>query len=239
MAVVELIWASGCPNAKPARVALVQAFRAARLQPTWKEWRTDDPEAADHVRGLGSPTILVDGVDVAGKAASGPGCRLYAAGGGQMAGVPPVEQITAALRLAAPGSKGQWQTVLGALPGVGLALLPKGLCPACWPAYAGVLSALGLGFLMETKYLLPLTALFLCVAVGSLAWNARWRRGYRPFLLGALAGTGVLVGKFGFDSDVAMYSGVGLLVGASVWNAWPVQVRTPVCPACVGPSGAA
>jgi|GEM_PF-2330127 len=33
---------------------------------------------------------------------------------------------------------------------------PQGRCPACWPAYAGVLSALGLGFLLESAYLLPM-----------------------------------------------------------------------------------
>ena len=30
-----------------------------------------------------------------------------------------------------------------ALPGVGISLLPKLMCPACWPAYAGIVSALG------------------------------------------------------------------------------------------------
>jgi hypothetical protein len=32
---------------------------------------------------------------------------------------------------------------LVALPGVGVSLLPKLMCPACWPAYAGIVSALG------------------------------------------------------------------------------------------------
>ena len=27
------------------------------------------------------------------------------------------------------------------LPGVGVSLLPKLMCPACWPAYAAVLSS--------------------------------------------------------------------------------------------------
>src|SRR3954462_8565336 len=38
-----------------------------------------------------------------------------------------------------------------ALPGIGFSLLPKMLCPACWPAYAGIVSALGLGFLISGK----------------------------------------------------------------------------------------
>jgi hypothetical protein len=40
-----------------------------------------------------------------------------------------------------------WKQNLLAVPGIGLSLLPKIACPACWPAYAGLLSSLGLGFL--------------------------------------------------------------------------------------------
>ena len=58
---------------------------------------------------------------------------------------------------------------LVALPGVGVSLLPKLMCPACWPAYAGIVSALGLGFLVSTKYLLLLTAAFLSIT--------RWLKG--------------------------------------------------------------
>ena len=105
------------------------------------------------------------------------------------------------------------------LPAVGAALLPKLTCPACWPAYAAVLSALGVSFVDYTPYLLPFTLTFLAVTLGMLAW--RPRRGYAPLLLGVAASAVVLVGKFLFDSDLAVYVGVGLLVGASMWNAWP------------------
>ena len=40
------------------------------------------------------------------------------------------------------------------LPAIGAALLPKLTCPACWPAYAAVLSALGVSFVDYTPYLL-------------------------------------------------------------------------------------
>jgi MerR family copper efflux transcriptional regulator len=68
---------------------------------------------------------------------------------------------------------------LAVLPAIGVALLPKLTCPACRPAYAGVLSALGLGFVNYTPFLLPLTVLFLLLSVVSLVFAAQRRIGGR------------------------------------------------------------
>jgi hypothetical protein len=70
-----------------------------------------------------------------------------------------------------------WKQTLVALPGIGVALLPKLACPLCWPAYAGLLTSMGLGFLISSKYLLPFTAAFLVLALGALAFRAQWRHG--------------------------------------------------------------
>ncbi len=102
-------------------------------------------------------------------------------------------------------------------------MLPKLACPACWPAYAGLLSSVGLGFLISTAYLLPLTAAFLFLAVAALVFRANKRRGYGPFVLGLVAGSAVLLGKFAWESKLTMYSALGLLVVASLWNAWPLR----------------
>ena len=125
-----------------------------------------------------------------------------------------------------------------AMPGIGMALVPKLVCPACWPAYAGLLSTFGLGFLGSTKYLLPLTAVFLLVAVGLLAFRARRRRGYLPFILGGLAASLLMYGKFSLSNPV-LYAGLGLLIMASVWNSWPLPLRCECAPAAeFEPSGA-
>jgi mercuric ion transport protein len=116
-----------------------------------------------------------------------------------------------------------WKQHWLAVPGVGVSLLPKLACPACWPAYAGLLSSLGLGFLISTVYLLPLTAMFLFLALVALGFKARQRYGFGPFLLGLAGALGVLLGKFLLRSDITMYGAVGLLVVASLWNAWPHQ----------------
>ncbi len=114
-----------------------------------------------------------------------------------------------------------WKQSVFAMPGVGFALLPKLACPFCGPAYASLLSSVGLGFLISTKYLLPLTAAFLVLTLGALAFRARHRHGYGPFLVGLIAAIVVMTGKSAWDSKPALYAAVATLVTASVWNGWP------------------
>lgn len=240
MAKVELVYDPGCPHVTEARSQLLHAFAHAKLQPRWREWQSDDADSPEHIRGYGSPTILVDGKDVAGGGPSAAACcRLYVQANGTRRGAPSAEAIRAALEAAHRGTsaasrdRGGWGATLATLPAVGAALLPKVACPACWPAYAGFLSSLGLGFLVETTYLLPLTATFLAMALFMLAFRARRRNGYRPFAVGVLASALLLVGKFVFESDPAMYGGIALLVAASLWNSWPRKPEAPSCPSCV------
>lgn len=238
MSSIELIYDGDCPNVAEARAQLLRAAVRAGVEPRWREWRGDDPDSPAHVRGYGSPTILIQGRDVAAGGESDAGCcRLYAQPDGSVAGVPSEEALASALgrntgRPATPWSGGGWKPSLAVLPGIGAAFLPKVACPACWPAYAGFLSAIGLGFLLDAAYLLPLTAGFLALAVGALAFRARRRRGYRPFFLGLVAAAVVLAGKFSFESDPAMYAGLAVLVGASIWNGWPATQSVRRCHEC-------
>ena len=125
-----------------------------------------------------------------------------------------------------------WKQNLLTVPGIGVAMLPKLACPMCWPLYAGILSSVGLGFLISAKYLLPLTTAFLILALWVLAFRAEQRHGFRPLLVGLLASATVLTGKFHFESNPMMYSGVGLLVVASLWNSWPRRAGDSVCSSC-------
>jgi hypothetical protein len=125
-----------------------------------------------------------------------------------------------------------WKRSLAVLPGIGVSLLPKLACPMCWPAYAGIVSAPGLGFLISTKYLLPLTILFLGLTAAALGFRASRRRGYGPLSLGLIAAAMILVGKFYFEVTQAAYVGVGLLIAASFWNSWPHRT-VPACSGCV------
>lgn len=117
-----------------------------------------------------------------------------------------------------------WRHRLLTIPGIGVAFLPKLACPLCWPLYASIVSSLGLGFLISTAYLLPLTIAFLILTLSVLAFRAKQRRGYGPLTLGLAASTTILVGKFYFELNPATYSGIALLVAASIWNARPRRV---------------
>lgn len=247
MPTVEFVYEESCPNIQATRTRLIEAFQIAGLRPSWSEWEVNDPVAPAHVKGFGSPTILVDGKDIAGASAGEAEhcCRIYALDN-ENSGVPPLDMIVAALKsqaatTAEPKPRRLKSIRMNAtlLPTIGIALLPKLTCPACWPAYAGLLSSLGLGFIDYTPYLLPLTGGFLAISVLALAYRASTRRGYGPFFLGVVSTLVILVGKFGYASDPAMWAGLSTLVVASAWNSWPRKNidstgSATTCNACIG-----
>jgi hypothetical protein len=114
------------------------------------------------------------------------------------------------------------------VPAILFAALPNLACPGCWPAYAGSLSAFGLGFLVRSEYLLPLTAAFLAIALAGLWYRAETRRGYPPLCLGVLGAAALLIGKFWIQSGPLFFAGLLTLIGASVWNAWPQEIKNRV-----------
>ncbi len=105
------------------------------------------------------------------------------------------------------------------IPAAALAALP--FCPACYPMYAGIFTSLGLTPLSHTGVQATLTLAFLAVSLAALAFRARARRGYAPLGAGCIASLVVLIGKFGLGIDAMTYSGIAVLVLASVWNVWP------------------
>lgn len=113
-----------------------------------------------------------------------------------------------------------WLRSLALLPSAVLALLPSATCPVCIVAYAGVLSAFGLGFLFNEQVLAPLVGVFLLVGIASIAYSTRSHRRYGP-LLATLAGAGsVAAGRLVWHVPFLLYSGIALLIGAAVWNLW-------------------
>jgi hypothetical protein len=99
MPTVELIYDLDCPNVKGARGQLLSAFADAEVPSRWQEWDRGAPESPAHVRACGSPTILVNGQDVAGSSPSEGAscCRIYLDENGRFQGVPSVEAVASAL----------------------------------------------------------------------------------------------------------------------------------------------
>ena len=131
-----------------------------------------------------------------------------------------------------------WKKSLFVAPAIGAALIPKIVCPFCWPLYASALSALGVGFVPSTTYLFPLTATFLFVAVATLGLGARRRQSFRPFIIGLIGAALTLVGKFWLESEILVFCGIAIFLFAAVWNAWPRQASAHLpCSACAPGSG--
>lgn len=122
---------------------------------------------------------------------------------------------------------GGLQINTGVLPSLAAAVMPK--CPLC---LAGILSTVGFGAVIESRWLPPLTALFLFIALGTLWFRAYRRHGYKPLFLGVLGALLVFAGKFYFDRASFIYLGAALLVGASIWNSIPKREVEGVSPKC-------
>ena len=228
----ELLTDKDCPNVATARAQLKKALEQLGLEPLWQEWQVGDSSAPAYMQGLGSPSILINEKDVSGWEATEDNncCRVYSNSSGGFQGTPTFESITEAIKVAMSSGRksasGQISLNLAVLPSIGIALLPAVFCPACWPAYAGLLSSLGVGFINYTPFLLPGTILLLALSMLALAYGAKQRRGYMPLLMGLFAAALILAGKFIYDVNVLLYSGVAILIFASILNSWPEK---PVC----------
>ncbi len=220
---VEVLYLEGCPNHSETVETAYSVVDELGIEAEIVEVEVNTLEDAERLRFLGSPSVHVDGVDIEPEARTSSAyafaCRTYGAG----EGVPPRALIVAALQddHGRVSTGGRLRGAAASFPAMGALLLPVGACPACWPAYAGFLSSLGLGFLLHEEYLLPVAATLLTIALGTLLYGAGDRRGYRPFILGGAASAVALVGKFMLESDLLLYSGFGLLTVAAVWNSWP------------------
>lgn len=97
---IDLLYFQGCPHVDAARTQLGRALAQAGLPSEWNELDVRDASTPPALRGYGSPSILIDGVDVLGAP---PGdalaCRFYV--GSDLPGAPPLEALLRALNQAA------------------------------------------------------------------------------------------------------------------------------------------
>jgi Domain of unknown function (DUF2703) len=96
---VEVLYVAECPS-HPAAVTMVKDVLAAEgVETEVQEVLVQDEEMASELKFLGSPTIRVNGRDVAGERRSAQGlalsCRLYP--GSVEIGLPPIEMVRRAV----------------------------------------------------------------------------------------------------------------------------------------------
>jgi hypothetical protein len=88
---VELVYFTGCPNVAPVRELLRRCLTQLGLHNEIVDVKTDAPTVPETYRVFGSPTVLIDGVDVLGKPAGcADACRLQ---------LPTENELLAALRV--------------------------------------------------------------------------------------------------------------------------------------------
>lgn len=121
-----------------------------------------------------------------------------------------------------------WSNSLATLPGAVVSLLPTATCPACLGAYAGLVSAFGVGFLFKQQVLLPLIAVLLIIGLAGAIVSRRRHHRSGPLLLTFGGSLLVALGRIIWNAPTLVYAGALLLVVASVWNLWlrKVPVRT-------------
>lgn len=95
---VELVYFTGCPGVDAAREAIRAALAAEGLATQWREWNRDDEATPRALRGYGSPTVLVNGCDVAPAFPTDASCCRVYSGDEGLRKAPSVGAIRAALR---------------------------------------------------------------------------------------------------------------------------------------------
>ena len=110
------------------------------------------------------------------------------------------------------------RTIFGLFPALGLSLIPSLTCPACLPALASVLGAVGLTFLAQREYLIWLNLVALVIALALLARGERKWISW-PLATAGLGAAGVMLGKFVWGSSAVWWIGLSVFMLGSVWSA--------------------
>ncbi len=125
---------------------------------------------------------------------------------------------------------------LGTVPATLVALLPSFTCPACLAAYTGLLSAVGVSFVLNERILAPLIAIFLLLGIYSVRRASRSHKRRGPLAMTVVASLLVVAGRLVWILPPLLYAGSALLIAATLWNLWlkrPKRRSLPTGPAAV------
>jgi hypothetical protein len=243
---VELVYFEGCPNITSTRALLIEALVKLGLPVKWNEWNRNDLDCSTEYINYGSPTVLIDGIDIVPlkQEEQGDCCRIYLNEDNKSSnGTPALSTIINAMENATNQLKStkehiirpRWIAFFSAIPSVFIALLPKLTCPISWPAYTALLSSFGINFVNYTPYLPIIMITLLMISLVSIGYRAETRRGYRPLWLAIMGSIGIVLGKLIFDISTLFFISSILLITAAIWNAWPSKNNSCQSKSCCSP----
>ena len=167
MADIVILFDADCPNVDAARERVASALSEVGQTTRWRELDVGDPQTPTPWREFASPTVLVDGEDVATGSSGHSACRLYRDADGHLDVAPSVESIVVALRRARTGGPGT--TALGA-GAASAAVLVAFTWACCLPLFAALgVGAFALGAAIE-PWRIPLS-----IAAVALLGLGIWR----------------------------------------------------------------
>lgn len=123
------------------------------------------------------------------------------------------------------------RTILGIAPAFGFSLIPTLTCPACLPALASVLGAVGLTFLAQREYLIWFNLVALGIAIVLLARGEKKWISW-PLATAVLGAAAVMLGKFAWDSSALWWTGLGVFMLGSAWSAYGRRSPSGGCDEC-------
>ena len=99
---IELVTDQDCPNVEATRSVLRDSLSELGLPLEWTEWDRAADNSPPHAQRFGSPSVLVDGRDIADEdgTADGNSCRIYRDEATGFSGVPSGQVVVGALRRA-------------------------------------------------------------------------------------------------------------------------------------------
>lgn len=102
---IQLLSFPGCPHAEDARACLRRVLASLGFPLDFEEIDVSQEGCPEALKRWGSPTVLVNGQDVAGESSPDGGtCRLYSSPSG-LWGIPPEAAIRAALTSSLQGPR--------------------------------------------------------------------------------------------------------------------------------------
>lgn len=115
-------------------------------------------------------------------------------------------------------SRRPWFRAVLVIPAAVLPVLPNATCPVCLAAYAGVFSALGLGFLFDARVQGPLILVFLGITITSVGSTVRRRRRIGPLVIVLIGSLAILAARLVWYLPIFIYGGIAFLIAGTLWN---------------------